>query len=246
MRCARPWVLVRPLRLMRTRSARRLIVQVSRTLPALRRSENGGDRRALRRSRDSRRSRSSVGPHTSLSAPVSLCLGYKAHDGGSSRLPACAVCRPATTGTSTPRGSRWTEWVGHFHPALRVGAQPNAALSRTRARLGLSRTLARSGIVCSASASASASVSEDRRPKTWPVFWPAQHVGFFGSSSAGVSIRMRIRWRRTTRCLRCARPRPFARESRQAPRRARTGGVWPTGGLPIGSRPAGVTERPMS
>jgi hypothetical protein len=77
---------------------------------------------ASRRSRDSRGSRSSVGPHTSLSAPLSLCLGYESHDGGSSCLSACAICGSATTGTSASWREARTEWVGHLYPALRVGA----------------------------------------------------------------------------------------------------------------------------
>jgi hypothetical protein len=103
---------------------------------------------APRRSRDSLCSRSSVGPHTSLSTPLPLCLGCEAHDGGPARLSACAICRPATTGTSTLWGAAWIEWVG---------AQPDAAFPHARARRGLSRSLARSGIV------RSAPTPEDRR-----------------------------------------------------------------------------------
>jgi len=57
----------------------------------------------------------------------------------------------------------------------------------------------------------------------------AVEIGSFGLSSAEVSIRMRIRWRRTTRYFTCSRPRPFARGSRQAPRRARVGVSWRSG-----------------
>lgn len=97
--------------------------------------------------------RSASGAHAALPAAISMCLGCTAHNRSASRLLAFPICRAATTGETPIRGPAGTQWLGHLHPAFRVGPQPNTTLSCSRTRRGVSRPDPRSRILRPAPAS---------------------------------------------------------------------------------------------
>ena len=151
------------LRCLRPRPARRVLLQREGLLSVLRRSAHGGHGRPPRRSRPARGAGPAMGAHASLSAPVPLCLERAAHERCLALLSAGALRGPATAGEVGIRHSAGPVRLGHVHPALRLGAEPDAAFSCARARRGEG-----SGIGSSRSTRQKARTVSSRRSRSGP------------------------------------------------------------------------------